>query len=274
MILPFIKKKKNDLQKEKYRLTLYDINQSKSLLHIILSPLKAGILCFIAFLILLILSSVIIVSTPLKNYLPGYLDIELKSKVVDTHLTLDSLVDRSLKRDIYLDNIRRILRDEISVLNKEEIPQDSIVIIPAHSLPSRSENENNFITRFEEDEKYNLSAILTKQYAEGLSFQLPVKGVISTKFSLLESNYGVRVLCAREAKIKSPLDGKVIFTDYSVENGYIIQIQHKNNFLSIFKNLGSIYKKINDNIDSGMILGITSSRNNKSQPELLYELWH
>jgi len=44
--------------------------------------------------------------------------------------------------------------------------------------------------------------------------------------------------------VKSTLDGTVIFSGFTTDDGYVVQIQHGNNLTSVYKHQANIIKKL------------------------------
>ncbi len=233
---------------------------------------------FVVFITFYLFSVITCIYTPFKVFLPGYMDISTKAEVIQNNFDMDSLYIKSGKVDNYLENLRRILASE-SVQKFEEdysIPSDSLIFISAQSLPDRSQLELDFVRSFEEEEKYNLSELITHNAAEGLSFVRPLKGVIRRETeNVTATGNSLNILCARNSLVSNPLEGTIISAEYSVNNKHIVVVLHKNNFISIFKNIHSLRKETNSKILTGEIIGTMSDRElDDSQPLLVYELWH
>lgn len=104
-------------------------------------------------------------------------------------------------------------------------------------------------------------------------FTTPVKGALSQKFAV--DHVGVDVVCDANTPFKSCLDGTVIYTGYSVNDGNITIVKHSNNFISVYKHAKTIFKKVGDKIDIGDPLGIVGNSGTSSTgPHLHFELWH
>lgn len=271
--MPRNKKNNNFWQKIrfKYKLILLNENTLEDIFSLRISQLTAFLAGFLLigagvfFVVLLILL------TPLRNYLPGYLNSELRTELVGTRMRLDSLTEQNLRRTIYLENIRSILKGEVK--NDSIIPMDSLIIIPADSLPLRSEREQQYVNRFEEDEKYNLTILAPTPPAEGVIFYSPVKGVVVERFDATRDIFGVELLCAKNAAVATPLEGTVIFIGYTIHDGYVMQIQHNDGYISIFKNLSIPMRKENHKVEAGTLIGLMA-KDSEKQPRLHYELWY
>lgn len=71
------------------------------------------------------------------------------------------------------------------------------------------------------------------------------------------------------------LDGTVILSTYTAETGYVIQIQHGQDFVSVYKHCGSLLKKEGDPVKGGEAIALVGNTGEKTTgPHLHFELWH
>lgn len=271
-------KKKNSFWQRvrfKYKLSLLDESSLDEVFSLRLSQLTAIFVAGLVLVLLFILATFIIVGTPLRSYLPGYLDAGLRSNLVDYSVKLDSLIDQNERREAYLANIQLILSGEM--IADSIMPADSLFVLPSDSLAyrTRSEREEGFVARFEEEEKYNLTILNPSAPAEGVVFYPPVRGVVTAQFDPLAGRYGVEIACAKKATIATPLAGTIVFVGYTMDAQYVMQIQHGNEYLSVFKNIEQPIKNTNEKVAAGSVVGFVSAKGNGvQQPVISYELWH
>ena len=257
----------------KYKLTLLNENTFEEVFSFKMSQLSAFIITVFISLLFISLVVIVIVGTPLKTYLPGYLDSDVRMELVSMQMRLDSIVEQNNLRMKYIDNVKSILTGDISA--DSIAPIDSMIINARRdSLLQKSFLEQQFVESFELEEKYNLS-VFFEQQTPGAAFFTPVRGVLVEKFNKEEKSLGVIVLCARNAHISTPLDGVVIFSGYTIDNGYVVQIQHSNEYISLFRNLESVFVNKGTSLTSGAVIGTPKTdRSRDNKPLLYYELWH
>ena len=71
------------------------------------------------------------------------------------------------------------------------------------------------------------------------------------------------------------LDGTVIASDYTAETGNVIQIQHNQGFVSIYKHLGASLKKVGDKVQAGEAIAVVGNSGALTTgPHLHFELWY
>ncbi|MDA9881879.1 M23 family metallopeptidase [Crocinitomicaceae bacterium] len=104
-------------------------------------------------------------------------------------------------------------------------------------------------------------------------FQRPVVGVISQHFS--QNHPGVDVVTEKDHTVKSCLSGTVIYSGYTRKDGYILIIDHGNDYTSIYKHNRKALKKIGDKVQLGDPIAIVGSTGQNSDgPHLHFELWY
>ena len=94
----------------------------------------------------------VIVGTPVKNLLPGYLKTEERIEMVDKILRVDSLAAEVQRRDAYIKNLASILTGEIKI---DSIGQqaDSLLSTTTDTLLPESKLMANYIKQYEQEEK-------------------------------------------------------------------------------------------------------------------------
>jgi len=70
------------------------------------------------------------------------------------------------------------------------------------------------------------------------------------------------------------MDGTVILSSFTANDGNIIQIQHANNLISVYKHNSALLKKSGDYVKAGeSIAFIGNSGDHSDGPHLHFELW-
>ena len=74
--------------------------------------------------------------------------------------------------------------------------------------------------------------------------------------------------------MKSVLEGRVIYTGYTFENEWVIQVLHDNEYISLYKNNTRLLKQTGDYVKAGESIAITGSEGDKSSNKFFYfEIW-
>jgi len=234
----------------------------------------SGLLAVIVFAVFLItLTSIVIVKTPIRNYLPGYLDSDIRRKMIDNALKIDSLQQQFLDQSKYLNNVSAILRGDMEVDKIQK--RDSIKNVSSINL-EKSKQTAEFVRNYEEEEKYNLNTP-QKQPArlDNMYFYKPVRGVVSSNFSLQEKHYGIDIAAKSKESVLAVMKGTVIYAGFDANYGYVIHIQHPNGFVSVYKHNALLLKKEGDDVNSGEVIALVGNTGNLSTGDHLhFELWY
>jgi murein DD-endopeptidase MepM/ murein hydrolase activator NlpD len=269
------KPKKFEKLKYKYRFVILNDETFEEKFNFRLSRLNVYTALGVGSLLLIALVTVLIAFTPLREFIPGYTDVTIRKTGIENTLKLDSLENVLRQKEQYLDNINRIIQGEPLIYNdtvvvdsnlnyknivNEKIPEDSLLRV-----------------MIETEEKYNLfkSAGRTPSSISSLIFFNPIKGIITEQFNARKQHFGVDLVAPKNEVIKATLDGTVIFAEWTSETGYVIQLQHSNNLISIYKHNSVLHKKQGDKVKAGDVIAIVGNTGELSSgPHLHFELWY
>ncbi|NDV46702.1 M23 family peptidase [Paludibacter sp. 221] len=259
----------------RYRISVMDENSLEEKTFFRLSRFSVFLyLCSFVVITFAILT-VLIFTTPIRYYLPGYGDEGNREMVIAESMRADSLQKQMNLQMEYLTIVKNIIAGDIEPT--EVVPLDSFVFLDkqnAASLLNKSQREIDFVNRFEEEEKYNLSTIQARSNDNTFVFFPPVSGVISEKYNAAEQRYGISFVTSSNQNVLSVLDGTVVYADYSFQWGWIIQVQHERNYLSVYKNNVRLLKKVGDIVRAGESIAITgSSQKDDKDKNFYFELW-
>ncbi|SHF22386.1 murein hydrolase activator EnvC family protein [Dysgonomonas macrotermitis] len=242
----------------KYRLSILNENTLEEVWKLRVSMFNGIMLYATSLFLLMVVSSVIIISTPLRNYLPGYLDSEIREQAIKTAMRADSLEQQQLYQNAYLQNIKDIFEGKVQPESQSKV--DTVMIAEDDKSLQSTSRERKYRQEYEEAEKYNLSSISTNDMTptEGVTFFRPIRGVITSRFNPSLRQYGLQIAAAGE-NIVATLEGSVVFAGYDPDAGYMLQIQHKNGFVSVYKGASMLLKKTGDKARTGEAIAIISS---------------
>ena len=126
------------------------------------------------------------------------------------------------------------------------------------------------------EEQFNLTARQQKiEQIEGLHFFPPLKGVITEEYSLASGHPYIDIAAPENSVVSAILNGTVIHAGWDDENGYIIQLQHDNNLISVYKHNSKLLAAAGDKVVAGTPVALVGSTGRLSTaPHLHFELWH
>ena len=214
----------------------------------------------------------LVMITPLKQLLPGYLKEDQRDATEESLLRLDSIIGTYETNSRYIENFLR-------ATDTDRLPTDSIPKIDTiletsteDSLIGPSERERNFVARMQEHERFNVS-VLAPLAADGMIFtNVTDNGIFSS--STLKEPYP-EVILASGANVKAMTDGTVVDAAYSSPKGcYSMAIQHRGGFLSYYSGLGSPLVDIGEKVSAGQIIASPPSPDANGRRIIRVRLWH
>jgi murein DD-endopeptidase MepM/ murein hydrolase activator NlpD len=275
--MPKDDKKKNNWR-DKYRFSVINDHTLEEVWRIILTRYNAFLL--ITFILLFIIwgTSTLISFTNLREFIPGYPDVKMRRNILMSAIRLDSL-ERELKlRDKYFSNLNAIILGNTPAESISR--QDSSRNYKSISF-NTSSNDSLLRANVEKEEKYNLSPRPSTTFESvsslaNLHFFSPVKGIVSGRYDVRTRHFGTDIVTKPKALVAAVLDGTVIFTGWTMETGFVIQVQHQNNIVSIYKHNANLLKETGDLVHAGDAISVVGDSGElyTSGPHLHFEVWY
>jgi murein DD-endopeptidase MepM/ murein hydrolase activator NlpD len=258
----------------KYRLVILNDSTYGEKFSLKLSP--SGLIIGAAAITIVMTTLVIslIAFTPLREYIPGYGNIAERKQILKLTVKADSLEQTLESRDEYLKSLLNVFNEKLETKSKKPTKDTTGKYTLLNTKPSSSDME--FRNEYEQNKENSAGGVVKLKYS-GLSdlvFFTPVKGLVTTSFSLADEHYGIDVVTKQDETIKTTLDGTIIFTGFSAKDGNIVEVQHNNNLVSIYKHCSVFLKQTGDRVKSGEVVAIVGNTGEKSNgPHLHFELW-
>jgi murein DD-endopeptidase MepM/ murein hydrolase activator NlpD len=259
---------------KKYRLVILNDATYGEKFSLRLSP--SGIIIGMAAITIVMTTVVIslVAFTPLREYIPGYGDIAERKQILELNIKADSLEEAVGSRDVYLTTVLKAVNEKLESKTQKPKKDTTGKFTKVNTKPSSSDLE--FRKDYEQNKGKTTSNLAKLKYT-GLGeaiFFTPVKGLITESFDLTEDHFGVDIVTRQDETIKTTLDGTIIFTGFSAEDGNVVQVQHNNNLISIYKHCSSFLKSTGDRVKSGEAIAVVGNTGEKSHgPHLHFELW-
>ena len=256
-----------------YRVSVLNENTLEESWHIQLSRLSVLVYASSLVLLTFILLTILIFATPIRYYLPGYGESGNRGRIISESMVADSLMHDTKLQTGYLNILRSIIQGNIkpdSIASLDSVQLKEL----AHNFLEKSKTEKEYVKDFENEEKYNLATIESEYNENVFVFFRPTKGVISSTFDMADKQYGISMITSAGETVQSVLSGTVIYAGFTFDYGYVIQVQHENNYISIYKNNTRLLKKAGDTIRAGEGIAITGNESDaKTGTQFYFELW-
>ena len=232
-------------------------------------------------LIIMLVYSIILISftisvvffTQLREMVPGYSSTDLLNRAIYLTKKIDSLEQQIALNNKFYKSIEDVLSGNID----EFVPRDELSIdssLTNSDFVTVSPNSQDSILRkyVENEDKFNLTN--NELIIENKMFFSPIKGEITQSFNFNENHFAIDIAADIGTPVKSVLDGKIIFSEWSLETGYVVVIDHGENIISVYKHNSKILKEQNDFVQAGEVIAYSGNQGNLSTgPHLHFELW-
>lgn len=274
------KKKLSERLKERFKLQLLDASSFEDKFTLVASRINLILILVGIVIFLFIIFYFTIAYTPLKSLIPGYTgrggsaDIEaVDQKNLERLAELETTVKQ---QEIWINNTKQILKGELLVT---DLTIDSI----SKKLDSVDYQNIDFVKtkedsvlkqKVKEDEQFSISTLTQKQL-KGVFFFTPVKGgKMTDEFNPKKGHYGIDIIAPKDEPILASLDGTVVFSSWTPEDGKVIQIQHKDDIITMYKHNSVLLKEVGAKVQAGTPIAVIGNTGNNSEgPHLHFEVW-
>ena len=259
---------------DKYRLVVLNEETFEERISFKLNRLNVFVLASLSTIILIVLTTVLIAFTPLREYIPGYSSTALKRQATELNYKTDSLQQAILMNEKYYASIKKVLQGDQSVVdfNRDSIIQ--AVKLEASEVDLNPIFEDSILRqKVDKEDKYNLFESATS--ATNFVLFPPANGPISEPYNLKEKHYAVDIVVAKNTPIKATADGVVVFAEWTATTGYVIIIEHSYGLISVYKHNASLTKSQGDLVKAGEVIAAAGNLGELSTgPHLHFELWN
>lgn len=265
--------------KDRYRLVLVNETTFDERFSAYLTPLNviAGVAAVVIVISVFVVS--VIILTPLKEYIPGYSDAETRIAALRAAVKADSLAEAQRIYDRYFEQLAGVLRGELpdDTLAEETAGDRRITYEDLSFAVSRDDSLLRKEIESEERFALNPGAGFAGEATglPGVFFFTPLRGPVSASFDPTISHYGVDIAADEGAAVSAVFDGTIVMASFTSDGGYVIQIQHPNNLISVYKHNAALLKKTGDRVEAGDIIAVAGNTGEYTDgPHLHFELWY
>ena len=224
-------------------------------------------------IILIAFTISVVFFTQIREMVPGYSSSDLLTQAIYLTKKTDSL-----EKELELNNtFYKSIENVLSGKTEQIIYKDSLAVsnekdnIDFQALLANA--EDSILRKYvEEEDKFNLTK--NELVIENKMFVSPVKGQITQKFDPLNNHFALDILVDTGTPVKSILEGKVIFSEWSVDTGHVLIIDHGDDIISVYKHNSKVLKTQNNFVKAGEVIAYSGNQGTLSTgPHLHFELW-
>ena len=222
---------------------------------------------------LIALTVVLIFFTQLKEYVPGYSSLELFKRSKELSFKTDSIEKMIALNNQYYNSIKKVLIGELDTIafNKDSILSEINSDLFFSELSPSS--EDSLLREYiEEEDMFNLTK--NQLLIQNKILFQPVLGEVTQKFNYKENHFAIDIAVDTGTPIKAISDGRVVLSEWTMETGHVIIIDHGDMLLSVYKHNSSLVKKQNELVAAGEVIALSGNQGTLTTgPHLHFELW-
>lgn len=261
---------------DKYRLVILNEDTFEERFSLKLSRLNVFVLGSLFVIFLIVSTSILIAFTPIRYYIPGYSSAALKNQATNLVYKVDSLQNVIYLNDLKMEAIIPVLKGEDKaskfVEKVDSLVQRDKILNKSEVNLKPSEKDSIFRSDIESTDRFNVFNKASSNL--DIVFFAPVKGYITGKYNPKEKHYAVDISLKKGTPIKAVADGTVIFSAWTSASEYVLIIEHKKGFTSVYKHNSVILKQQGDIVRSGQVIALSGALGELSTgPHLHFELW-
>ena len=257
----------------KYRLVVLNEETYEEQLYFRLTRLNVMIISILVISIFVSGTVLLIASTPLKEFMPGYSSTETKAQAAKNAFKLDSLSNAYNQSIQYLNSIQSVLLGDLKFdeLEERKIDLDTVLKRSKEIVPT-SRQDSLLRAIVDQEDKYNIQSISNSK----VDFVLfpPAKGDLSQEYDPTNKHFAVDIVLKENAPIKSVAEGTVIFSEWTASTGHVIIIEHPYGLISAYKHNASLSKEQGDFVSAGEVIATAGNTGELTTGwHLHFELW-
>jgi len=105
-------------------------------------------------------------------------------------------------------------------------------------------------------------------------FILPVNGYISRDYEPEKGHMGLDIAVKENTPVYASASGYVVFAGYTVDEGYVIILNHSDGYLTIYKHCALLLKNERERVEQGELIAQSGNSGlHSSGPHLHFEIW-
>lgn len=251
--------------RHKYRLAMLDDLTLREVFHFRVSLLGAISFLTISFIVLLVLLSLLIVYTPIRNILPGYSE-SLRQQLIQESARVDSLQTSLAVQRQYLDVIKQVTAGDIATDSVQSL--DSLQRVErVQILEQRNEVTEAFKTQYEQKEHDRLMLFDNTAPRSVRQLCRPVRGVVVVSAQPDKRIYGTTVRTAANENVMATSRGTLLSVERTADNLFAMTLQN-GPFITVYRHVSRPLKAQGTIVESGESIGLTDGDN-----DIVVELW-
>lgn len=258
--------------KHKHKLIVMDANTYVEKFSFNLTGINLFIIIGLSIIFLILITTLIIAFSPLREYIPGYSNPKQERRSYDNRLKIDSLNNYIRMQELMINNIKMVVSGEdIPNIDHNIFAKDSLVNYDYLTLKISNQDSLFRLYIKNQEKKYNQNP--NNEVINSYNLSLPIKGQVINDFNK-DRHIGIDIKVGNNQAIMSIEEGIVLMAVNTHDDKKIIIIQHPKSLISIYKNCQSLLKNTGEIVKKGEVIGFSGTGGRcLNSPYLHFELW-
>ena len=265
---------RNFFRKRRFNMLNATDNSEEWHMHLSPASIFAAFVSFALLLFILILT--LVAYSPVLEFLPGYRTEADRSResLVQNIIRLDSMERMMNDMLTYNQNIALIMEGKTPVArvlaNSDSTRATKVLVMP-------SPEDSVLRAQMEGDGEYAVtgrSGGSRRSVREAIELATPVEGIITDRFDIRNGNFGIRIAAAASDRIAAVDNGTVVLSLWTPETGYMVELQHAGNLLSVYKGPSQSQATKGQTIRAGELIGYNAEAEQGEVRLFEFELWN
>jgi len=212
---------------------------------------------------------------------PLYEQMEVNQQIIRLSNAVDSLEMEMERKEQFIQSFQTVLygQDTLEEVRKspEKSPDQKLAEANRENFTYKVATiDSQFRKQYEEIELGSVK-LNTQESSDlpELFLISPITGVISSPFDGRISHFGIDIVAKSNEPVKCVADGTVLFSSWTMDSGYVIAVQHRNNLISVYKHNSVLLEKVGSFVNAGEVVSIIGNSGELTNgPHLHFELWY
>lgn len=214
-------------------------------------------------------TTIIFFATPLGSLYQRQQDESLRTEAIAITERLVSLRDSLEARDRQLNDMKEVL---------QTVPDTAFDVPSANRVQQISQGsefrETPFLNAYDMLSQNEIIFAGALDRTPDFPANYPIRGTFSQGFEPDKGHYGIDIAARINENFTALADGVVIHTDWTINYGHVIYLQHSDGIITVYKHASKILKQQGDFVLKGDILGTVADIGVLSSGSHLHlEIW-
>jgi len=222
---------------------------------------------------------VLLIYTPLGTWInipnPA-LEIRYTQELVSLNQKMASLMEDLVELRSYNVKLRNALGEQAVATDSGIVVTGNVRREPEGSHTSDNRRSVSTYGTIARSASYPLPVQTVSDAGLTVSFPaiLPTEGYVTRGFEAVQRHFGLDIAGKIGTPVNAAADGNVVFSGWTVDEGFVVIMSHSNGFLTFYKHNQSILKDANSFVKRGEPIALLGNSGRMSSgPHLHFEIW-